>query len=1136
MNSFFDSLKYPLRMSRRILIILAFLLTGHSLYGQLNPGTIGNDQSICYGYSPAGLYFISAPSGGLLPYSYRWQRSNDLGNTWVDITGTTASRVTYSPPVLARSTMFRCRVTDATPTTHYSNAVTINVLPGLSAGTIGTEQTLNYDELPAPLTQIQAPSGGDGNYSFIWQSSANNLQWSNIEGSNSQGFAPQQMFTTTWFRRIVSDGTCGSVAGNTVQISVDPITLFTTETPSSQSDDARYNLGTEFSVLADGFITHARIYSHLNEQGLHLVRIYRQMDDLNYELLAGPFDWNFSSGFQGWRDFKLPYAVQVEGGRNYMICVTNGLDNNWYVQSSTSFNTIVSNPYIDYLNSYYGSVDEVPRGNYNNVSYFRDIVFIPFSPGSIGSSQTICYGIAPAPLTQTESPDGGSGIFNFQWQSSTDNSTWINIQGANSPTYAPGTLSQSMYFRRLVSSGGLDAASNPVFITVNPQFVSVTLDGTATVLKSTSTTFTLNISGGTPPYTVEYTCNNLLQPQILTTNQINQISTGQLVTGRYAINIVSVTDSRGCVPETIGDGITITAADPGFGTRSNNALLIVNSSSSYYQDFTKYVLPYIDWFGIPYEVCDVNSMLIPELTDYGVIVFGHRNVFSDNYPVNNIEDAVFAGSGLYSFDPHLFDFSSDFNVSGNTPSVTSHQIDIITSPEHYITRLHVNDAFNSTNDEIPLMVINNVPLTITLNQSDYTLAGGVTLATMSSGPASSPLLQVASHGAGRIVKWSSYEWMFDEPKVLGPVFGMDDLIWRSMVWSARKPFVMQGLPPMITMRVDDVDGTRSYYLDNLRWLEISNEYGFIPWCGTFIDNVGTGFFTKLSELVNAGRATAIPHALTYDNFIYCNQQNLPGFDPVANITYAWNTFAANSIPVSNYLVTHWYLFSADAVPAVSARGVEFIGTHIPTYDLVFPDGYPGNWINCGPYKTDRNGFAGRGDAPYFFAGDITWEIDNQQYNFFNVLTEIQDDGGYEWFPEFNVTEAINRGVRHLRRAINSMALPTLFTHEDRIWMTEPEWRQTMSGITSGLSAYYPEYNLQYTSIDDACTYIKAKEGIEITSVRAEPGVTNIFFSGDNDLGTKCYLFTEAEGQIGFELVDLPQVNASSGTSFVAVYE
>lgn len=254
------------------------------------------------------------------------------------------------------------------------------------------------------------------------------------------------------------------------------------------------------------------------------------------------------------------------------------------------------------------------------------------------------------------------------------------------------------------------------------------------------------------------------------------------------------------------------------------------------------------------------------------------------------------------------------------------------------------------------------------------------------------------------------------------------------------------------------------------------------------------------------------------------------------MNYAWNTFAANSIPVSNYLVTHWYLFSPDAVQAVSARGVEFIGTHIPPYDLVFPEGYPGNWINCGPYKIDRNGFAGRGDAPYFFAGNVTWEIENQTYNFFNVLTEIQDDGGYEWFPEFNVTEAINRGVRHLRRAINSMALPTLFTHEDRIWMTESEWRQTMSGITSALSAYYPDYDLQYTSIDSACNYIKAKEGIEISSVRPGPGLVNIYFSGNNEIGTKCYHFTESGGQIYFDLIDLPQVNPASGTSFVTVYE
>jgi hypothetical protein len=103
-------------------------------------------------------------------------------------------------------------------------------------------------------------------------------------------------------------------------------------------------------------------------------------------------------------------------------------------------------------------------------------------------------------------------------------------------------------------------------------------------------------------------------------------------------------------------------------------------------------------------------------------------------------------------------------------------------------------------------------------------------------------MQVAEFGNGRIVKWNSYQWVFDE--YLGPVWGMDDLIWRGIVWAARKPFVMQGLPPMVTMRVDDVDD-RSPAMVNLQWLSICNEYGLIPWVGVFTSPEGydpTGSF------------------------------------------------------------------------------------------------------------------------------------------------------------------------------------------------------------------------------------------------------------------------------------------------------
>ena len=1078
------------------------------------------------------LTFTTTPSGGASPYAYRWQRSNDNGSTWSDITGINGARATYSPPVLGRNAWFRCRVSDALSTTLNTNVVSITIGSDLTAGAIGSSQSVIYGTQPAQLTGT-SPSGGSGTYSYIWQSSINGFAWTDIPGANSSAYNPPEHYVDTWYRRFVSDGLCGSTASNTVKITVNQITLYTTELPSRFDSDSPYNMATEFLVMVEGIITTVRLYSHFQEGGLHIIRIYRQMDDGNYEVISGPFEWDFSPGFQGWREYALNSVVPVEADRNYMVAVTNGSGNNWYAQSSTNFNTVFDNGYIDYLRGYYGGVNEIPRGNYNDASYFRDIVYLPFSPGSIGSSQTICYDDSPSALTQLTSPSGGTGTFSYQWQISSDGTTWTNIQGATSQSYSPGPMTASTYFRRVVTSGGINAGSLPVLITVDNEFSLAEIQGPTTSPVNSPVTLNFVVNGGTPPYTIEYSCNGIPKETLLTSLGITPVSTGNLVTGIYEYELTSVTDALGCSPQVLGGKLLITASEAGLGTRTNNALVIVNSSNTIsYPDFTRYVQPYLDWFGVPFEACDISSMPLPVLTDYGVIIFGHRNVYGSDYPLANLESAVDAGTGLYSFDPHLFDFESDFNIPGYAPALTSHEIDIVTNPAHYITQLHVNDSYHPTNNKIPLLILTgDIPATIFLSQSDFTLSGGINLATMTNGSDTAPLLQVASSGAGRIVKWTSYSWMFDEPLVLGPAFGMDDLIWRGIVWAARKPFVMQGLPPMITMRVDDVDGTQTYYLDDLRWLKISNEFGFIPWCGTFIDNVATNFYPTLKHYVDVDSATAIPHALTYDRFIYENQQNLPDFDPVANISYAWNVFANHSIPTSNFLVTHWYLLSSGAIPELGNRGVDFIGTHI-SYDR-WPDNYPGSWINCGPYRLERNGWGGQG-SPYFYAGELNWNIGGQTYNFFNCLTEIQDDGGYEWYPEFNVNTAIARGIRHLRRAINSMALPTLFTHEYRIWMIESEWRQTLAAITSGLAASYPEYELEYKSMDDACLYIRAKENINIASVRTGIGFVNIHCNGDNDMSTRCHLFTESGGQIEFVLVNLPQISAASGPVVVTV--
>src|SRR5207248_2339310 len=97
-----------------------------------------------------------------------------------------------------------------------------------------------------------------------------------------------------------------------------------------------------------------------------------------------------------------------------------------------------------------------------------------------------------------------------------------------------------------------------------------------------------------------------------------------------------------------------------------------------------------------------------------------------------------------------------------------------------------------------------------------TLPSNVTAVALS---AAQPFVTINKFGRGRAVQWSSYEWM--STSVLGPLDGLDDLVWRSLVWAARKPFVMRGLPNMVTLRMDDVSGP-------LWWAHIASDMGFKP--------------------------------------------------------------------------------------------------------------------------------------------------------------------------------------------------------------------------------------------------------------------------------------------------------------------
>jgi len=188
------------------------------------PGSITGAQSICYNATPAAPATLasaadaSAGTGG--SYTYEWLKSTD-NITWVTADGT-SNLTTYSPPNLTVSTYFKRAVTSGA-CIDTTAKVLITVYADLTAGTIGTDQSISHGATPSTLTETVASVGGVAVYLYQWESSINaGSSWANAGGTdNAATYSPGALTTGTWYRRVITSGSsCGSQTSNTVIITV----------------------------------------------------------------------------------------------------------------------------------------------------------------------------------------------------------------------------------------------------------------------------------------------------------------------------------------------------------------------------------------------------------------------------------------------------------------------------------------------------------------------------------------------------------------------------------------------------------------------------------------------------------------------------------------------------------------------------------------------------------------------------------------------------------------------------------------------------------------------------------------------------------------------------------------------------
>ena len=179
-------------------------------------GTLADSKTICAG-SNSGLLSLTGNVGTI----QGWESSTTSAIAGFSTITSTTGLTSYTSGALANDTWFRVVVKSGVCSEVRSNAIKITVQQAIGNNTIAASQIICSGTTPAALTG-STPTGGDGNYSYQWQSRSGG-GWSNIASATSKDYTPGALSQAIEFRRIVTAGSaCSNGSSAAITISISP--------------------------------------------------------------------------------------------------------------------------------------------------------------------------------------------------------------------------------------------------------------------------------------------------------------------------------------------------------------------------------------------------------------------------------------------------------------------------------------------------------------------------------------------------------------------------------------------------------------------------------------------------------------------------------------------------------------------------------------------------------------------------------------------------------------------------------------------------------------------------------------------------------------------------------------------------
>gem|GEM_PF-2863255 len=553
-------------------------------------------------------------------------------------------------------------------------------------------------------------------------------------------------------------------------------------------------------------------------------------------------------------------------------------------------------------------------------------------------------------------------------------------------------------------------------------------------------------------------------------------------------------------------------------------------------EFQRYPERYLEHLQVPYEIIDVETTAPPsDLSQRHLIIAGHRGLNLSAAWRNAIVTAVSGGSGFVNLDwsaqigtqSHIQTiFGATGSVAGSPASTVVVPASVIpggASP-HYIAGLQrrfldtpAGDlvySFHLDADSIVQPVVSTV------------LTG--TSAKVIARTDEDPFIVATSFGGGRAVHFGTLEYL--KADRFGFLQGVDDLFWRSLVWAARKPFVVRGYPRLWAVQMDD---TEPGWASRVRDLFNTTLTGNVTPDGTGGPWKVTGYVYTFPSLpagsaerasviadISAGRLHIAPHAFNRvaDGDIYWNlsvgsltdQQWLENLAAIE--TWRQGNGGTDTIPgFSRAMVPHfWNLSDNTGHDAWNTLGFRYVTSiQRPGYQLRVTDPVDANnfaerpsarpfWIYEKPPKSTRDE-----NEPFFFADDyvVHSRAGLPPRTLFLFTTQVQGQGDprpdLTWPTDdgsWTVAQSVDQFKRHTWRFWSSLAPMQIFTHDSSNYQlsSTADRRAVIGQVSSWLNGE----KVRHRFMEQVGDYVYARNKSRLSSALFSAGEVVVDFTGN----------------------------------------